>query len=164
MRSIFRFLIAVMIPVAACTPFTASGSEEREEIAVDASVISVEARSTLFEGNAGITGLLTAIAMVRSRHDGRLTVSPCTAEIDARLPSSRTWTTITAPRRVVCTGPVRELSSGESAEIAANGDVALFRAVAGSDARTVIIRIRLQAGAATQLYDIQSDDFVVNRP
>ncbi len=163
MSAIRQFVLSALLPLAACSSAT---SPEAADVPVEARIIGVEAVPTLFGVNPSDVGanLFTARATVRSVVGDQLTISPCTAEIDARLPSSRTWTLITPPRRVACTAAVQELGARAMGEISVTGDAPMFRGVAGAEARAVVIRVRYQAISATQRYDLQSDEFTVDRP
>ncbi len=163
MPSIRQFFFTALLPLAACSSAT---SPEAADVPVEARIIRVEAIPILFGVNPADVDaeLFTARATVRSVVGDRLTISPCTAEIDARLPSSRTWTLITPPRRVLCAAAVQELGAFATGEISVTGDVPMFRDVAGAEAHAVVIRVRYQAVSATQRRDLQSDEFTVNRP
>ena len=107
---------------------------------------------------------LHAQVLVRNLSTESISIIPCTSFIEARVPSSRTWSNIGFLTVGLCPNPETPLSRGASTELGASGSATELRALAGADARAVVIRARfvIRAGAATAI--VYSDEYTVNRP
>jgi hypothetical protein len=107
---------------------------------------------------------LHAQVRVRNQTTGSLSIIPCTSFIEARLPSSRAWSNIGFATVGLCPNAETPIAPGASTDVGASGSATEFRALAGADARAVVIRAGFVIRAGAESSITYSDEYTVNRP
>jgi hypothetical protein len=130
------------------------------ETPVTATIVSI-ADVPLFSGDGPD---VRAQVTVRNVTNTSVTILPCSNFIEARLPSSRTWTNIGLARIGLCATADIPLAPGASAVVGASGSSTEFRALAGADARVVLIRAGFVIKAGAEDTIVHSDEYSVTRP
>jgi hypothetical protein len=124
-------------------------------------VITSLADVALFAGDGPA---VHAQVSVRNDASERVSIIPCSNFIEARLPSSRTWTNIGFATVGLCPNPEKSVAPGASAELGASGSSAEFRALAGRDAPTVLIRAGFVVRGGAEGFIVRSAEYSVTRP
>lgn len=130
------------------------------ETPVTATIVSI-ADVPLFAGDGPA---VHAQVSVRNVTNESVTILPCSNFIEARLPTVQTWTNIGLMRVGLCPSPEISLAPGASAVVGASGSSTEFRALAGADARAMVIRAGFVVRARTEGSIVQSAEYTVARP
>lgn len=130
------------------------------EPTVTATIVSI-ADVPLFVGEGPA---VHAQVLVRNQTTGTVSIVPCTSFIEARLPSSRTWSNIGFYTVGLCPSAESPLAARASAELGASGSATEFRALAGADARAVVIRAGFMVRAGAESSIVYSGEYTVTRP
>ncbi len=113
---------------------------------------------------AGDGPALHAQVLVHNLTTESISIIPCTSFIEARAPSSRTWSNIGFVTVGLCPNAETPLSRGASTELGASGSATEFRALAGAEARAVVIRAGFVIRAGAESSIVYSEEYIVNRP